>query len=67
LNDLTESLFNLREQGIQISCISNELISIEDMDLQRDYIMKKRNMPLEHHNYITCLGRLNKQLDEEKA
>jgi hypothetical protein len=67
LNELTEELFNLREKGVPISCISTELISIEELEKQREYIKKKRNMPLEHHNYITCLTRVNKQLDEEKA
>jgi hypothetical protein len=67
LNELTEELFNLRENGVAISCISTELISIEELDKQREYIHKKRNMPLEHHNYITCISRLNKQVDEEKA
>lgn len=67
LNDLTESLFNLREKGVPISCISTELISIEELEKQREYIMQKRNMPLVHQNYITCLSRINKQLDEEKA
>ena len=31
LNDLTETLFNLRENGVVLSCISTELISIEDL------------------------------------
>ena len=32
LNELTEQLFNLRDKGIAISCISTELISIEELN-----------------------------------
>ena len=32
LNEITEQLYNLRETGLQVSCISTELLSIDDIE-----------------------------------
>lgn len=57
---LTEQLFNIRESSTAVSCLTNELISIEDVESQREYVKLKKNSPLVHYNYITCMSRINK-------
>lgn len=57
----------MREKGIKISCISTELVSIEETQAQRNYIREKRGLPLIHQNFVTCLTRVFKQREEEKS
>jgi hypothetical protein len=63
----TEQLYSIREGGTAVSCLTNELISMEDFERQREYVILKRNSALVHHNYITCMSRINKSVDEEKT
>ena len=65
--DGTEKLFALREKGVAVSALTSELISFEDIDQQIDFFnRKKSNMHL-HKNYITCMSKINRSLDEEKT
>lgn len=64
---LTEQLYNIREIGGAVSSLTNELISMEDFESQREFVNLKKNSSLVHHNYITCMSRINKQMDEEKT
>ena len=65
--EATERLFALRENGTQVSALTGELISFEDITQQRAFFNLKRNAALIHKNFITCLGKINKNLDEEKT
>lgn len=64
---LTEDLFNLREQGTKVSCLTNELVSMEDVNEQRNFVQSKKDCQLIHENFITSLASLNKSVDEDKA
>ena len=65
--DGTEKLFALRENGVQVSSLTSELISFEDIDQQIEYFNRKKSCIHSHKNYITCLSKINKSLDEEKT
>ena len=65
--DATERLFAIREGGTQVSALTSELISFEDINQQKAFFNLKRNAALIHKNFITCLGKINKSLDEEKC
>lgn len=65
--EATEKLYALRENGSQVSALTSELISFEDINQQRAFFNMKRSAALIHKNFISCLGRINKSLDEEKA
>jgi hypothetical protein len=65
--EATEKLFALREGGTQVSALTSELISFEDIKLQRQFFNSKKTAALIHKNFITCLSKINKNLDEEKA
>ena len=65
--EATEKLFALRENGTQVSALTSELISFEDINQQRAFFNLKRNAALIHKNFITCLSKINKNMDEEKA
>ena len=57
----------MREGGIPLSTISAELLSLETVPEQLDYIRENFTMLLQHQNFITCLSKLNKNMEEEKA
>lgn len=57
---LTEQLYAIRESGTAVSCLTNELISMEDFDSQHEYVNLKRHSSLVHQNFITCMTRINK-------
>ena len=40
---LTEDLFNIREQGTKVSCLTNELVSMEDVNEQRTFVINKKD------------------------
>jgi len=63
----TESLFALRESGVAVSSLTSELISFEDIVPQRAFYEKKKHLAIVHNNYITCMSKINKSLDEEKT
>lgn len=65
--EVTEKLFALRENGTTVSALTSELISFEDIVLQRQFFNLKKTAALIHKNFITCLGKINKNLDEEKT
>lgn len=64
---LTDRLFAMREGGIQLSTISAELLSLESIPEQLNYIRENFTMLIQHQNFISCIGKLNKNLDEEKV
>ena len=66
----TEKLFNMREQGVKVSLLTRELLSYEDLQPQMEYFMQNSHRATGdflHTNYITCLGKINKAVDEEKT
>ena len=42
----TEKLFALRERGTRVSALTSELIAMEELGEQRDFIMAKKNLNL---------------------
>ncbi|TNV81162.1 hypothetical protein FGO68_gene3820 [Halteria grandinella] len=64
---LCDRLFAIRESGIAISTISSELLSLENALEQMEYARQNYTMLIQHQNFITCMTRINKSLDEEKA
>lgn len=65
--EATEKLFALRESGTTVSALTSELISFEDIEQQRQFFNIKKTAALIHKNFITCMGKINKNLDEEKT
>ena len=63
----TEKLFALRERGVPVSSLTSELISFENLEPQMEFFAKKKNAVHVHKNYITCMSKINKSLDEEKT
>ena len=63
----TEKLYALREKGVKVSSLTSELISFESIEPQIEYFNKMKNCMHVHKNYITCMVKINKNLDEEKA
>ena len=65
--EYTEKLYTLREKGTKVSSLTSELISFEGIEPQMEYFNKMKNCIHVHKNYITCMSKINKNLDEEKA
>ena len=65
--DATEKLFAIRERGEAVSALTSELISFEDITQQREYFNLKRHSALIHKNFIPCLCKINKNLEDEKS
>ena len=63
----TEKLFALRESGVPVSALTSELISFENIEPQMEFFAKKKKAVHVHKNYITCMSKINKSLDEEKT
>lgn len=61
-----ERFYALRESGVQISAKTAELISFEELGPQMQFFTAKKYSPLVHENYVTCMTRINKNLDGEK-
>jgi Ciliary BBSome complex subunit 1 len=64
---LADKLFSLRESGVQLSSISSELLSLETLPEQLQFARSNYTQLIQHQNYITCLSKVNKSLDEEKT
>ena len=64
--DLTEQLYKLREKGTSVSALSSELLSFEEVGPQREFFERKKSSALLHRNYITCMSKINKDLEDEK-
>ena len=63
----TDKLFSIRESGIQLSSLSVELLSIESIPEQLEFVNQSKGQALQHQNFITCLGKHQKSFDEDKT
>lgn len=64
---VTERFFQLRESGVAVSALTSELISFEDVVPQMAFYQKNKKRALVHENFVTCMAKINKSLDEEKT
>ena len=49
-----------------MSSLTSELISFEEIGPQREFFEKRKSSALLHKNFITCMSKISKELDEEK-
>lgn len=64
---ITERFFQLRESGVPVSSLTSELISFEDVVPQMKFYEQNKKRALVHENFVTCMSKINKSLDEEKT
>ncbi len=67
LQVLCEQLFALRENKVAISGLSTELLSIESVEEQLKFAKSNSSQLLQHQNFITSMGKIRKNLEEEKS
>ena len=65
--NMTEKFYQLRESGVAVSALTSELIAFEEIGPQMAFFEEKKNQALVHENFITCMSKINKNLNEEKT
>merc|ERR1719199_674158 len=62
-----ERLQQLRERRITLSNRSVDLLALDDLELQVDYIMKHLDQPLVQHTAITCMEVMKLNMEDSTA
>lgn len=61
------SLYELREKKVELTALSLDVLSIESEKEQEEMVTDHLGKEINQINYITCMHKLNKNMDEDKA
>ena len=64
--DAMEELNTIRETK-ELSSQSNEALALETHEEQEAFVRERKDKPIRQVNYVTCMSRMQKNLDDEKA
>ncbi len=56
-----------RDQGVQLSYTSRDLLSLDDMGARVDYVNTHRGVALKQQTVVTCMDSICKSLEGDQA